>query len=69
MFRGKMTKPEIWAKMLEFREISILATGCGMETFSGIAVEQTKLEILERRSFEHGQCIAGKGKHRPHKFF
>jgi hypothetical protein len=68
MFRGKMTKPEIWAKMLEFREISILATGCGMETSPDIAVEQTKLEILERRSFEHGQCITGKGKHRPHKF-
>ena len=63
-----MTKPEIWAKMLEFREISILATGCGMETSPDIAVEQIKLEILERRSFEHGQCITGKGKHKPHKF-
>jgi hypothetical protein len=64
MFRGKMTKPEIWTKMLEFREISVLSTGCGMETTADIAVEQTSVGIPERQSFNHGECITGKGKQR-----
>ena len=58
-----MTKPDIWSKILEFREISVLATGCGMEISPDIAVQQKELKILERRSFNYGECITGKGKH------
>ena len=63
-----MTKPEIWEKMLEFREISVLSTGCGMETTPDIAVEQTSVKIVERQFSNHGECIAGKGKQRS-KYF
>ena len=69
MFRGKMTKPEIWTKMLEFREISVLSTGCGMETTPDIAVEQTSVKIPERLSFKHSECITGKGMQGHNSFF
>jgi hypothetical protein len=34
-----------------------------MEISPDIAVQQKKLNLLERRSFNHGECITGKGKH------
>lgn len=69
MFKGKITKPEIWSKILNFYEISVLATGCGRKTSSDIAVEEV-LDVLKiRKSFNHGQCIPGKGKRRRNKYF
>ena len=57
-----MTQPEIWSRILRFHEIWILATACGMETFSDIAVRQTKQYLWEKQRFTHGQCLTGKGK-------
>ena len=61
-FRGKMTKPEIWSRVLNMQEISVLSTGCGMAASPDISVQQTTLDILEKKLFKHGQCIPGKGK-------
>ena len=66
MFRGKITKPEIWSKILDFHEISVLATGCGRKTFSDIAVKEVFNVLKIRKSFNHGECIPGKGKGKLH---
>jgi hypothetical protein len=58
---GKMTKPEIWSRILYLHEISVLATGCGITTSSDITVKEIKARGKER--FTHGECLTGKGKH------
>ena len=69
MFEGKITKPEIWSKILDFHEISVLASGCGRKTSSNIDVKQISDILKTRTSFDHGECIPGKGKCRQHKYF
>ncbi|XP_028395519.1 uncharacterized protein LOC114519568 isoform X2 [Dendronephthya gigantea] len=60
-FRGKMTKPNVWSRVLKFHEISVLATGCETTASPDITTEQTKSFLVKTLSFKRGECISSKG--------
>ena len=64
-----ITKPLIWSTILEFHEISVLATACDVKTSPDIPVEESALHDSKTESFiKNGKPILRKGKHMQHKY-
>jgi hypothetical protein len=64
-----ITKPLIWSTILEFHEISVLATACDVKTSHDIPVEVSAMYDSKTESFiKNGKPILRKGKHMQQKY-
>ena len=52
----------MWSRILDSREISLLASGCGVMTVGDVDVSPGSKSNSEERTVENGECTVGRGK-------